>query len=268
MSGVVFLETLRRTWKATLGWAFGMALMVGYVVIAIPDMKTVQQYSELLKSMPKFAVLLVGNDAAIMATGAGMFGVMFYSWIMLILASYGVIAGLSITANEEERGIMDVLLSMPLPRWRIVIEKFLAYTLNTFIIAFVTFLSIVAFTASSEVFKEISVGNAFWSSMNMIPSVLLTIAFTAFVASVIRRRGQVIAIAGGFVVVSYLLDLMGRSAEGKAGALRALSFFAYFDGTNALVKGVQVGSALLLIAVTLALIAAATGLFQRRDVGV
>lgn len=268
MSGVVFFETLRRNWKATLGWAFSMAMMVGYVVIAIPDMKTVQQYSELIKSMPKFAVLLIGSDASVMATGAGMFGVMFYSWIMLVLAAYGVIAGLSITANEEERGIMDVLLSMPLPRWRVVVEKFLAHTVNTFVIAFVTFISIVVFTQGSEVFKEISVGNAFLSSMNMIPGILLTIAFTAFVASVIRRRGQVIGIAGGFVVISYLLDLMGRSAEGKAGALRAISFFTYFDGTNALVKGVQFSSILLLLVVTLLLIGAATGLFQRRDVGV
>jgi ABC-2 type transport system permease protein len=267
VSGVVFLETLRRTWKGTLGWAFGMALMVGYVVVAIPDVKTLQQYTELFKNSPKIAVLLLGSDTAAMMTAEGMFGVMFFSWIMLVLSCYGVIAGLSITANEEERGIMDVLLAMPLPRWRIVIEKFAAHVLNTFVIAFLTFLAIWAFTTNSELYK-ITAGSAFASSMNMIPPILVTIAFTAFVASVVRRRGQVIAIAGAFVAVSYLLDLIGRATEGTSASLRYLSFFTWFDGTNVLIRGAQVGSMLLLTVVALVLIAAATGLFQRRDVGV
>jgi putative exporter of polyketide antibiotics len=250
VSGVVFLETLRRTWKGTLGWAFGMALMVGYVVVAIPDVKTLQQYTELFKNSPKIAVLLLGSDTAAMMTAEGMFGVMFFSWIMLVLSCYGVIAGLSITANEEERGIMDVLLAMPLPRWRIVIEKFAAHVLNTFVIAFLTFLAIWAFTTNSELYK-ITAGSAFASSMNMIPPILVTIAF-----------------AGAFVAVSYLLDLIGRATEGTSASLRYLSFFTWFDGTNVLIRGAQVGSMLLLTVVALVLIAAATGLFQRRDVGV
>lgn len=264
MPGTVFFETLRRTWKGTLGWAVGIAVMALYVVIAIPDAKVLQQYADIMKTAPKMLVLLAGSNADF-ATPAGIFSISFFSWIMLVLATYGVIVGLSITANEEERGIMDVLLSLPLARWRIVLEKFAAYTLNTVVIALVTFMTIRVSTLNSEIFK-LDTGIIFWSCVNLIPAVLLCIAFTAFVASIVRRRGTVTAVAGGFVVVSYLLDTIGRSVSGDG--LRALSFFSYFDGVNSLTKGVSLVNMGLLLAISLLLIGLATVFFERRDVGV
>src|SRR5258706_11183317 len=110
-------------------WGAGIALMGLYIVLIIPDVKMLQQYGELLKSMPSFLInAMGGGDAASLATPEGFIAYGFFGWIMLVLATYGVLAGLNITANEEDRGILDVLLSLPVPRWRGIIKKFLAYT--------------------------------------------------------------------------------------------------------------------------------------------
>lgn len=266
MSGSIFFETLRRSWRAALYWALGIALMGVYVVVVIPDVKVLKQYGELIKSMPKFLLAAVGGDAASLATPEGFFGYSFFGWIMLVLAMFGVIAGMNITANEEDRGIMDVLLSLPLPRWRIVLEKYLAYVVMVLFIALVSFVSVWALVQNSTVFT-LSTARLAEGMFNLVPSTLLVIAFTALVATVVRRRNTALAISAVFVVASYFVDVIGRSAD-SAGGLRALSFYSYYNGSEVLVKGLVWGSAIGLLVVAVLLIVAATAAFQRRDVGV
>jgi putative exporter of polyketide antibiotics len=72
-----------------------------------------------------------------------------------------------------------------------------------------------------------------------------------------------------FVVGSYFVDFLGGAASGSlADALRALSFFSYYDATTVMQTGLNWGSVALLLGVTAALVAGALWFFQRRDVGV
>ncbi len=266
MSGSVFLETLRRSWRGTLYWALGIALMGVYVVAVIPDVKMLKQYGELVKTMPKMILAAVGGDAANLATPEGFFGYSFFGWIMLVMATFGVVAGLNITANEEDRGIMDVLLSLPLPRWRIVVEKFLAYVVMVVFIALVSFVSVWVLVQNSSVFT-LSTARLAEGMFNLIPSTLLVIAFTALVATLVRRRNVAMGIAATFVVASYFVDVIGRSAD-SVGGLRALSFYSYYNGSEVLVKGIVWGSVIGLLIIAVLMIGGATAAFQRRDVGV
>lgn len=265
MSGAVFFETLRRSWRATLWWSLGIALMGVYVVAVIPDVKVLQQYGDLVKSMPKFLLAAVGGDAASIATPEGFFGYSFFGWIMLVLATFGVLSGLNITANEEDRGIMDVLLSLPLPRWRVVLEKFLAYVIMVIVIALVSFVSIWFMVQRSPVFT-LSTARLAEGMFDLIPATLLVIAFTALVATLVRRRSAAAAIAAVFVIASYFVDVIGRSAD-SVGGLRAFSFYSYYNGSEVLTKGLVWINAIGLLVVAVLLIGLATAAFQRRDVG-
>jgi ABC-2 type transport system permease protein len=266
MNGIIFLETLRRTWKGTLLWAVGIASMVVYVVAVIPDSQTLQQYAKLIETMPKFIALVGGSDMALMATPAGFLGYTFFGWIMVLLAFYAVLAGLALTANEEDRGILDVMLSLPVPRVQMVVEKFAAYAVNMLVIALVSFVTMWVVTTSNPLFK-IEIGRMLIACLNLIPAMLLTMAFTGLIAVVVRRRTTAIGIASAFVIGSYLIDVVGRSANIEGG-LRFISFFTYYDGGAVLAKGAQYGGMALLIGLALVLLAGSTVLFQRRDVGV
>jgi len=266
MNGVVFFETLRRTWKSALGWAAGVAIMVVYVVAAVPDVKTLNEYAKLLQNTPKAVLLMmVSADQLALATPRGMFGYLFFGWIMLILVVYGVIAGLSLTANEEESGIMDMLLAQPLPRWRVVLEKFAAYTVNMLVIALITFAAIWLTTANSAIFN-LPARDIAAACFNLVPSMVLSMAVTGFIATVVRRRTTAIALSGIFVVVSYVLALIGVQTGGNL--IDKFSFFTWYDGANVFVNGVKWGGVVLLLVAAGAFIAGATALFQRRDVGV
>lgn len=272
MTGVIFRETLRRNWKVAIGLAVAMASLSFYVVAVFSDSQMMKQYTQLLTSMGWAVQMFGGGDAAFTATPAGMVAFGLFSYTILVLAGYGVIAGLNITANEEERGIMDVFLSAPVPRWKLVVEKLLAYLVVIVLSLVLTGIANVLLVQSSSTLGDVSQGGAsaarvIEGTLNLLPSTLLVIAFTALVATLVRRRNTAALIAALFVIASYLVDLIARTAQAGEG-LRALSFFKYYDATAAMRDGLVWGNVFGLLAVTILLAAGAVYFFQRRDVGV
>ena len=80
--------------------------------------KLVDEYPEALKAFIGFGG---GIDYA---TGAGYLGIELFSFmvpLLLLVAAIG--AGARAIAGEEERGTMDLLLSNPIGRSRVVLEK-------------------------------------------------------------------------------------------------------------------------------------------------
>ncbi|MBL8156652.1 MAG: ABC transporter permease subunit [Anaerolineae bacterium] len=269
MRGATFSETLRRNWRGALYWAVGMFGYALYVTVIIQDVDMLQQYAELAKSFkPGILQLLgIGDDMTALATPEGFLGFAFFSWIVLFLAVYAILAGLNITANDEDNGILDVVLALPLPRWQIVLEKFAAYALLLAGIVAVTFLGLLVGGRFSAL--TLDMGRLFVTTLNVLPSLLLVMGFTAWVSVTVRRRSTAVAAASAFVAVSYLVNSLGGMASGTlADVLRGLSFFYYYDSSGVLQNGLAWGSIGLLFVVTIVLVGGTLWFFQRRDVGV
>jgi ABC-2 type transport system permease protein len=269
MRGATFNETLRRNWRGALYWAAGMFGYALYVTVIIQDVDMLRQYAELAQSFkPGILKLLgVGDDLTALATPEGFLGFAFFAWIVLFLAVYAVLAGLNITANDEDEGIIDVVLALPLPRWQIIIEKYAAYALLLAAIITVTFLGLVVGSGFSAM--TLDLGRLFVTTLNALPSLLLVMGFTVWVSVTVRRRSTAAAAAAAFVAVSYLVNSLGSMASGTlADVLRGLSFFYYYDANGVLQNGLAWGSIALLAAVTLVLLSGTLWFFQRRDVAV
>jgi ABC-2 type transport system permease protein len=267
MTGIIFRETLRRGWRPMLYWGIGMALLALYMLVAIQDMDTLGQYAAIVESMPPALLALFGSEVAAIGSPDGFIAFGFFGFGLLFLAVYAVSAGLNITANEEEDGILDSLLAQPVPRWRVMIEKFLAYLVLSAGIVVLSYAGLLLGMQFSAL--PVNTGRMAQAAANMLPSMLLMTAFTMFAAVVVRRRAVAMGLAAVFVVGSYFVDFLGGAASGSlADALRALSFFSYYDATTVMQTGLNWGSVALLLGVTAALVAGALWFFQRRDVGV
>src|SRR3954462_8982906 len=107
MAGAVFLETLRRGWRGMLYWGIGMGVYGGFIILALPDVNALKQAADLIASMPAFIVKMVGgDDAAFMTTPQGFLATKFFLFAPIMLGIYAINAGLNVTSNEEDRGIM------------------------------------------------------------------------------------------------------------------------------------------------------------------
>lgn len=267
MSGVVFMETLRRNWRGMLYWGIGLSVYGYFITSFVKDANILKQYAEITKSLPVAMLKFLGTDASTLATPEGFLGYGFFGYALIILAIYAILAGLNVTANEEDQGIMDILLSLPLARWRLVIEKFLAYTLM--IVVIIAFALAGLYIGNQASAVQIDVGHLIAGVVNILPGTLLTLAFTMFVAVLFRSKGTATAVASIFVIGSYLVNFLGLAASGTiVDQLRGISFFYYYDYNSVLVNGLNWGNVALLVAVAALLFGGCLWLFQRRDVGV
>ncbi|MFN8419323.1 MAG: ABC transporter permease subunit [Anaerolineae bacterium] len=261
------METLRRNIRGAVIIGALIAFLGVVLVYLIPNADVLKQYGELMQSMPAFLINMVGGaDAQFMASPEGLLALGFYGRVNLIFAIYALVAGLNITANEEDRGIMDVLLTTPLPRWYVIVEKFVAYALIMILIALISWLGLWLTTRTSNVFV-IDGGRLFEATINLVPGSLVVIAVSALIATIVRRRGTATALAAAFVAFSYFGDVLGMTASDVA-FLRKVSFFSYYDSTALLQTGTQWSSVIGLLVVAVIAVIGSVWAWQRRDVGV
>jgi ABC-2 type transport system permease protein len=269
MSGAIFKHTLERNWRAMLAWGVGIGL-IGFLQAALLlNVDALQQMADLIETLPPVLIQAFGGeDVAALATPEGYLSFRYFGFILIIFTVYALDAGLNVTAAEEDKGIMDVLLSLPLPRWRLVIEKFLAYML---LICGIVILSYIGLWLGVESVPTLEIDplKLLRGSVNILPATLLMLAATTLIAALVRRRGIAGAAATIFLVGSFFLDFLGNAvSETFVNTLSRLSFFTYYGGSDVIRHGLAWGNIALLLATTVILIVVAVWAFERRDIGV
>lgn len=267
MAGVVFIETLRREWRGMLAWGVGIGLMSMMQILLLPDVDALQQFAEIMETLPAFMLQLLGSgDAAFLGTAEGYLATRFYSLALLIFAVYALNAGLNITSSEEERGILDIVLSLPIPRWRLVLERLAAYALMLAGMVAISYLFITVSLSITPVL-EIDPQRIFASTINILPGALLVLAFATLVGALLRSRGMAVAAGAVFVIGSFFINSMGAAAsESLAAGLQAISFYAYYDSTSVMQNGLNGGNVIILLGAALICAGGAVLSFERRDI--
>ena len=268
MIGAIFIETLKQTWRQMLYWGVGLAAMAILVVIMVPlfDMQGMRQ---LLESFPPviLAMVGVGSDLEIFATNEGFVAMGFFGKSALIFAVYPVVMGMRITANEEDGGTMDVLLSLPLERARVIIEKFLAYSVSCVGVVVLIYLGLHLGVMVGGV--DLDVARLLEITFYLIPLMVFIMAATVLIAALARRRTVALGVVTAFVIVSYMLQTIGAAAEGTvAEPIGAVSFLTYYNAGDILREGFIWPHISGYVVLSLALLAAALYRYERRDIGV
>jgi ABC-2 type transport system permease protein len=269
MAGSVFLGTLRRSWRTMIFWAIGIGLFAALNIIAVPDANGMKATAEAIAQMPPFVVQLVGGgDLTFLASTAGYLNNQYYAIVLVIFGIYAIVVGLNITANEEEKRILDVVLSLPVPRWRVMLERFLAYAALTAGVL-IGSTAIIYLTLAAEPSVVIDPMLVAVASLNILPATLVVLAFTMFIATLVRRRGQAITITVVFLIASWFIDVLGRTATTSImNTARAISFYAYYDSTGVLQNGLSFTNIALLLTATVILVIGALWRFEHRDISV
>lgn len=142
MNGIVFRDTVRSNLRTTLYWSIGMGILGFYIVVIASSSEILEGYANLMASLPPAMLSIIGiSDVTLFTSVEGFVGGVLANYGMLFFAVYAVMAGLNITTNEEDDGILDVLLSLPISRSQVIIEKVLALAVLSFLLVGVSALS-------------------------------------------------------------------------------------------------------------------------------
>ena len=130
MTGIVVGNTVRSAWKQILYWSVGLGLLGFYIVFIGSDTDIVEGYAGLFEAMPPALLEAFGaSGLEILSTSEGWIVSILVSEAGLFLSAFAVIAGLNVSANDEQSGVMDVILSLPISRGAYLLERWLGYAL-------------------------------------------------------------------------------------------------------------------------------------------
>ena len=247
-------------------WSLGLAFFGVITTSILPDQAGMQDMVAALEAMPAFIFQMLGvEDLSVLATPAGFIGLRYFLTAAILLAVWAVVSGLNVITNDEARGIANMVVSLPLSRTRIVIERILAYILPAIIIPLS---GVIGLWLGMAINPNAQTGLTplILASLMMTPVALLILNLTVLIGAVVPRRGLVAGVAGGFVAVSFLLKSVAGLARSDFGNTMAeLSVFQHADAVAIIRDGFPVVTALIMLAISVAMAATAVSFFQQRD---
>jgi ABC-2 type transport system permease protein len=123
----VFGKTIRDLRWPTFWVAISLAIGGGYFTALFPTYTQAFDLEEMMAKMPDSIKALIGGMDKDLSTATGFLNVELFPLILpALMVGFAVALCSGFTAGVESRGTIDILLSYPVPRWRMVLEKMAA----------------------------------------------------------------------------------------------------------------------------------------------
>ncbi|MBT8249696.1 MAG: ABC transporter permease [Acidimicrobiia bacterium] len=252
--------------KTLMWWGIGMTLYVILNVAFFPSLKE-ESFSELFESVPEAMLAAFGiQDIAALSTGVGYVNSQLYDGFGTILvAAWAIAIGATTLSSEEDSKTMDMLLSLPVSRTRVVLEKWLAMVVLMVGISAVIFLVLVVSNPIWEL--DLTLEGMVWVNLGLALLSILFGTVAMAVSAVSGRRGLAIGASGGLLALLFLLYGLGSVVDSLESIRGTSPFYWYLDSVP-LAGTVSALGFLGMAFVTLLFLAIAVLGFNRRDVGV
>jgi ABC-2 type transport system permease protein len=262
----VFLKTLRDGRRALAWWSAGLVALAAYVTSLWPTVRdNAAQFNEFLDNAPEALRTFAGGVRVDFATGPGYLNSQVFTFMVpLLFLIFAIRLGARATAAEEQAGTMDLLLSAPVPRLRVIGHTFASMVAATAILAAVLWAAFAVGTSAMDM--GVSLGNlaaTIWSAALLG----LTFGSAAMLIGALRgRRGAAVGVTASLAVATYLINAVAAIAP-DVEDLRLFSPFHYYNGADSLRNGPDPGHLILLSILVGLGFALAIAAFERRDIG-
>lgn len=252
----------RRRVKGSVALTGGLAILTAMYVYMFPSISSGIDLDAYVESIPPalrsaFGIESLGTIEGFLSTELYAFG-----WVLL-LGLYLAYSAAGLIADDVEDGRIDMLLSLPVTRSKVVLEKFSAVLVPIAIVNVV--MPVVVYVGVLAVGESISVADLVMAHLLSVPY-LLTTAAVGLLASVlfdrtsIAQRAAMGVVFGLFLVESVVTDT-------DFAALGALSPTRYYDPTAVLVRSEwDVAGAAVLLVAALVLVAISRAYFRQKDI--
>jgi len=256
----IFSKSLRDYRVPMLAWGIGLAVfMVAVVATATPAIVT---------AFISFAriVSFLGDPYA-MNTPEGYITFRYMETTLPILLSiWPILAGARLVRGEEERGTMDVLLAMPQPRARLLLEKVGALVFALLVIAVLFALGVVGGEAALKG-GHVDVARALLAGLNLSSLAFFFGMAALLISQVTVGRRAAAGWASALLILFVLLNMAGRELSGAW--VQYLSPVYYYNLNRPLLAGFpdQLLAALVPLGLSVLCLVGSVILFARRDMG-
>lgn len=245
--------------RALLLWSVALAAIATMYIGLYPVMG-VEDMAAMVENLPEAMVNAFGYDE--IATPAGYITSTVYGLLGPILLSvFAIATGTRLVAGQEEDGTLELEVTAPVGRARVLLERLGALWLN--ILVPVAALTVVTIALVVVLDLDVAIGNVVAGSTGLL---LLLLGFGTIglaVGAITGRRAIGLGVAAAFGVGAFMLDAIGPTID--ADWMLAVSPFSWYLGARPLFTGFDWPGLAQLAAVPLVAAVAGVVGFTRRD---
>jgi len=244
-------------------WSVGVVVYCGFIIAVWPVIDGNDEFADMYADMPEALQAMFGSDGFTdFASPTGFLNTYLYSMILpFIFAALAISLGASLVAGEEEDGLLDLVLSYPVGRRRMLLEKVGALLVAVVGIGVITtvFLALarepVALDVGLAGLAAATLGSVLFAAVHGLVALLA--------GAVTGRKGVANGAGWGVALAGYLASILATLDEGLEW-LRWVSPLAWAT-TDSPITGTVPGTYLALVGAFVVLVAAALVVFDRHD---
>lgn len=248
--------------NAIIGWSMGLCFFpVVYIGI----------YPQVAEEMAGLADLELYQALGMsLGTFPDWVGSILIVFMPLVASFFALLNGTGTLAGEEEDGRLEMMVTLPIPRWQILTAKAIALVISSLLMfVVVSTVSLLVFQAIENQIETDLVGiDLVIAVMSAWPLVFAVGMIGMFLAAFSAKRRIAAMIAAAILIVSYFGSNLANSTTALE-PFEPLFLFTYLDGTGtAVTNGQQVGDMLVLLGIGLVAFALAVFFFENRNLTV
>lgn len=254
---------LRQQRRAIAGWSIALAAVCAIYVSFYPAMGGAEM-EELIQTMPEGMIQALGYDG--IGTAPGYLDSTVFSMLApALMLVFAIGFGARVLAGQEEDGTLELELTMPIDRRRVLLERFLALVAQLVVFAGVVLSVVTLFALALDM--EVAIGNIAAATLGLFLLALAMGTVSLAVGAATGRKTMAIAAGAGLAVAAFMADVLSPLVEGGEW-LATISPFAWYLGNDPLTQGIDWAGFGGLLALTVVASALALPVFARRDLGV
>lgn len=258
MKARLFTKALADLRWQVVWYGVGLAFLCTLVVYLYPSYQ--EQFGSF--EIPEAMKPLLGDAGY--DTPEGFLTAEFFSTGPVLALVFAIMAGTALIAGEENAGTLELLLSQPLSRRRLILEKMAAFAVASMSIAVLIDIGWLLSVPFVEI--DISLSKLLLGTFLMVPPLLFVGMLALWASVAVASRKMATGLVSAYVVASFFLNYLAELVDVLRPA-RWLSFNAYMNA-GVLTSGVDFLRLAVLLIASLVLALLSVRAFENREIGV
>ena len=254
--------------RSLIFWNLGTLSMVFIILSMYPAVKdTGDGFNEMINALPEEmkALFYGGSNNADISSPAGWLNIELYGVMLpFILIIYGILNSANSIAGEESNGTLELLVTSPISRIQIAIEKYLVIILGMVIISSLYTLCLILFK-NSFLMNDLQSSSLVTAGFEVF---ILALGYSSICFAMGAATGNKSLTLGLSFVISigsYLWNGFYKFLPDFLYPINNLSLFKYYSALDSSATNVDFTELLIISCLSILVVAISISIFRNRD---
>ncbi|MEP7205164.1 MAG: ABC transporter permease [Candidatus Saccharibacteria bacterium] len=258
----IILKTLYEKRWSLLGWFMAVAIVSYITMVFFPSLSN-QSIDQVIGSVPDSLKGFIGDTTDYNTINGFISQQLFGPNIIILTIVMSIILFLGVSSGDEDRGSLKTLLTYPVSRQRVLLEKFFAVFIIVGIVSFG--IVIGALIGLFQIGEQASILRLLQSALECW---LMNVAYGTIgfgIAFATGSRGLSVAVASGYAFISITISSLAAGVD-TLKTIDHLSIFHYYNNPQVMNHGINFTDLLVLVVIIVVTLLLGYLGFRQRDV--